>query len=154
LNRAEEIIQSQSKSVGQKLIVMSTDWCGLSRHVKHLHTLQQGDKCNTLSITIPLYIDKNSTVTQGFHWHYQPELYPKITYTSSERMERLDRKYTKADIPRDDIGSVKFDGSRTIHYIDNTPHLYLWVVCDAVEFLSDEPVVGLTVKSHTYNSGV
>ncbi len=149
LNKIDDIINSETKSVGQKFIIMSTNWCGKSRHFKHLHTLLQGDKCNTFSVVLPIYIDPNQLhESHGFYWHHQSELYPRITYTSGDRMEKVDREYVKSAIPKESITSLSFDSSRTIHYIDNTPHLYLWVVCDAVEFMTDRPINGVHFRRH------
>lgn len=145
LDKSDLIIKNNTKSVGQKFIIMSTDWCGKSRHFKHLHTLIQGDRCNTFSVAIPLYIDESVNSSHCFYWHYQPQLYPKITYTSGDRMEKVDREYTKSELSKDSITSLVFDSSRTIHYIDNTPHLYLWIVCDAVEFESTELLTSLKI---------
>lgn len=148
LASVDKIIRDNTASVGQKFIIMSTDWCGKNRHFKHLHTLLQGDRCNTFSVVIPLYIDESSETAHNFHWHYQPELYPRITYTSGDRMEKVNREYSRTELPKNSISSLKFDSSRTIHYIDNTPHLYIWVVCDAVEFESTDLITGLNIKKH------
>lgn len=148
LEKAFELIKENTVSHKQMVLIMSSNWNGSKRHFKHLHTLLQGDRCNTFSLVFPLYIDENSDENHGFYWHYQKELYPKITYTSGERMEKVQREYRKTELAKSSITSLKFDSSRSIHYIDTTPHLYLWVVCDAVDFGETDIIEGLHAKIH------
>lgn len=150
IKKCISIIESQTKKVDQLFLIMSTNWCGKSRHVKHLHTLLQRnpDRCITLSLPIPLYIDENSSDYHKFFWNYRDNLYPKITYTSQERMEKIDVEYSSFDIPKTQQCSLLFDSSRTLHYINNTNHLYLWLVCDAVYFDDRDIVNGCEIKIH------
>jgi hypothetical protein len=149
--RAIEIINKETTSANQIFLIMSTNWCGKPRHFKHIHTLIQDNpqRCITLSVPIPLYIDETDKGYHHFHWHYQPMLYPKITYTSAERMEKINREYISMQVPKNSTSSILFDSSRTIHYIDNSSHLYLWVVADGVELLNNQTEVnGLQIKLH------
>lgn len=147
ISRALEIIDNETESTGPILIIMSNNSDGSKRHFKHLHTLLQGDRCNTLSVVLPLHIDSEEQETHGFWWHYQEDLYPKITYTSAERMEKVQRDYTKTELSRKHISVLKFDSARAIHYINTTANLYLWVVCDAAVFKDGKTKLeGLHVK--------
>lgn len=150
INNVLNIIRQQTEKVDQIFLIMSTSWCGKSRHVKHLHTLLQRnpDRCITLSFPVPLYIDKDSDEYHQFFWHYNNSLYPKITYTSQDRMEKINVEYTSYTIPKRYQCSLLFDSARTIHYINNTPHLYLWVVCDAVYLKDRNMVNGCEIKIH------
>lgn len=151
ISKALEIIEQNTKSLDYIFLILSTDWCGPARHVKHIHTLLQDNPQRniTFSVPIPLYIDTNDPVYHKFYWNYRETLYPKITYTSHERMEKVKVEYSSIDIPKFSYSSLLFDSSRSIHYIDNTPHMYLWVVCDAVELLDDTKLVnGVHIKTH------
>jgi hypothetical protein len=150
INRCIDIINEITESVDQIFLIMSTNWSGKERHFKHIHTLLQNDpqRCITLSFPIPLFIDENSETYHKFYWYYQPNLFPKITYTSQNRMERLKVEYTSVDIPKKSISSLLFDSSRMPHYIDNTDHLYLWLVCDAVKMKDAITHSGLKLDLH------
>ena len=151
INKALGIIEQNTKSVDYIFLILSTDWCGKKRHVKHIHTLLQDNPQRniTFSVPIPLYIDNEHPVYHKFYWNYRETLYPKITYTSHDRMEKINVEYSSIDIPKLSYSSLLFDSSRSIHYIDNTPHMYLWVVCDAVELLDNTKLVnGIHIKTH------
>lgn len=150
INRVVDIINNTTESVEQIFLIMSTNWCGSSRHVKHIHTLLQKDpqRCITLSFPIPLYINPDEPAYHKFYWHYQDELFPKITYTSHVRMEKINVEYSSVDIPKENLMSLKFDSARSPHWIDNTGHLYLWVVCDAVTYADSILQPGLKLDLH------
>lgn len=150
LDKINNILENHIISYKYGFLIMSTDWCGKKRHIKHLHTLIQDNpqRCITMSFPIPLWIDTNSDKFHNFYWYYQDQLYPKITYTSSARMEKISRSYSAINIPKYNISSLLFDSSRTIHYIDNSPHLYLWVVCDGVELMSRNMINGVEIRVH------
>jgi hypothetical protein len=151
LNHANKIIDELITDSQYKFLIMSTDWCGASRHFRHVHTLIQKEplRCETLSITIPLYLDPNYTDHHKFRWHYQPMLYPKIVYADHTRMEKIQREYTAIEISKTEFSSLKFDSSRCIHYIDNTPDLYLWFVCDGVTWKNSTNIIkGVHVELH------
>jgi hypothetical protein len=134
IEKAEMIINEKTVSVQQKFLIMSSNWCGKSRHFKHIHTLLQNNpqRCITLSITLPLYVDPQEQSFHTFNWYTQPNLFPRITYTSQKRMERLQVPYTPVAISTTKAMSLVFDSSRSPHWINNTGHLVLWVVCDGV----------------------
>lgn len=150
LQKCMDIINNMTESVGQIFLIMSTNWCGKKRHFKHIHTLLQNDpqRCITLSLPIPLFVDENDSTYHKFNWYYQPNLFPKITYTSQNRMEKINVEYTSVDIPKNSLSSLLFDSSRMPHYIDNTNHLYLWVVCDAVVIKEKISHTGLKLDLH------
>jgi hypothetical protein len=152
LNYAESVMSSLIENTQYIFLIMSTNWCGVSRHFKHVHTLLQSDppRCHTLSITIPLYIEKECSDYHKFRWHYQPNLYPSIVYADHTRMEKIERDYTAIEISKTQFSSLLFDSSRCIHYIDNTPHLYLWFVCDGVILKGDRQsnINGVQVGLH------
>jgi hypothetical protein len=151
LSHAEKIMNEIVKDSQYIFLIMSTNWCGAGRHFKHVHTLIQKDppRCNTLSITIPLYIDPEHSVYHKFRWHYQPELYSAIVYADHTRMEKIERDYTSLEISKTEFSSILFDSSRCIHYIDNTPHLYLWFVCDGVTTHDNSKMLnGIQVELH------
>lgn len=149
ISKALSIIKEKTKSYQYIFFILSTNLCGKKRHVKHLHTILQKDPPRniTFSIPIPLYIDDEYKDSHKFYWHYTKNLYPKITYTSHVRMENLNVTYNYIDIPKK-ISSLLFDSTRTIHYIDNTPHMYLWVVCDGVELHDRNCVEGVELISY------
>lgn len=150
INRVVDIINEKTESVEQIFLIMSTNWCGASRHVKHIHTLVQKDpqRCITLSFPIPLYIDPGDSTHHKFYWYYKSELYPKITYTSHLRMEKINCEYSSVDIPKTNLMSLLFDSARSPHWIDNTNHMYLWVVCDAVTYRDSVLQSGLKLDLH------
>jgi len=150
IDKSLTLLKQETERVDQIFLIMSTNWCGKSRHVKHLHTLLQRnpDRCLTMSFPIPLYIDESCSNNHNFFWNYRNELYPKITYTSQDRMEKLNVEYSSFSIPKTQQCSILFDSSRTVHYIDNTPHLYLWLVADAVYIKNKDMINGCEIKIH------
>jgi hypothetical protein len=134
LDKARQIIDAKVSSAQQKFLIMSSNWCGKSRHFKHIHTLIQNNpqRCITLSLTLPLYVDEDENTPHTFSWYSQSELFPKITYTSQRRMEKLQVPYEHVSISTSKIMSLVFDSSRSPHWINNTGHLILWIVCDGV----------------------
>jgi hypothetical protein len=151
LDHANNIIDEQIISCKYKFLIMSTIWCGASRQGRHVHTLIQQDppRCETLSVTIPLYLDPEFTDHHKFRWHYQRDIYPRIVYADHTRMDKIQRDYTAIEISKHEFSSLKFDGSRSVHWIDNTPDLYLWVVCDGVTWRHSTDIIkGVHVELH------
>lgn len=143
-----KIVNSKAKSVVQIFTIMTTLWCGKSKHFKHIHPLIQKDRCITWSFPIPLYIDPNSPKSR-FYWTSQSDLFPKITYTSQRRMEKINAEYNAIEIPTDKQMSLLFDAARVPHWIDNTGHLYLWMVFEGVEMRDGHvPVTDMTLDMH------
>lgn len=134
LARSQEIIDKYTESYQYSFLILSTAWCGKPRHVKHLHTILQDNPQRTLtfSVAMPLYLVEDAEEHHKFYWNYRDELYPKITYTSHQRTEKFKVNYTSIDMSKSSVSSMAFDSARCLHFIDNTPHMYLWVVCDAV----------------------
>lgn len=152
LDKVMCIVNSKVKSVQKTFLIMSSNWCGKKRQFKHIHTLLQNDpqRCITMSFPIPLYIDKTADEYHKFYWSYRETLFPKITYTSHNRMENISVEYTSIDVPKNNLLSITFDSARSPHWIDNTSHLYLWFVCDAVVFKNEEDYSSL--KLNLYNN--
>lgn len=148
IDKALNILNEKTKSANQIFLIMSTNWCGQARHTKHLHTILQKDpeRCITMSIVIPLYIDPSEVEKHKFYWYYNNDLYPRITYTSQERVERLDINYQELVIDQSHYNCLLFDSARTPHYINNTKNLYLWIVADAVITKDDSIPSSLQVE--------
>lgn len=149
INKALSIVKENTKSYKYIFFILSTNLCGKDRHVKHLHTIIQNDPQRniTFSVPIPLYIDETNIEHHKFYFSYDKQLFPKITYTSHIRMENLNVHYDCINVPKK-LSSLLFDSARTVHYIDNTSHMYLWLVCDGVELYDKNMVEGVKLTCY------
>ena len=136
LDAVEHYIAQFVDSVHTTFLTFSTNVTGAGIGVKHLHPLMNKDRCNVWSFCIPLYInsdhlDKNP----GFFMTSQENIFPPRWYLDYDRIKSANYRYSSFQIPLDDkVFSIRFDGSRSPHYIDYQPHVFVWFVFDGVEF--------------------
>jgi hypothetical protein len=58
------------------------------------------------------------------------------------RVKAANYNYSSHKVPLDNkVYSIRFDGSRSPHYIDYKPHVFVWFVFDGVVYkdLRDQP---------------
>lgn len=116
-------------------ITFSTNITGAKLGVQHLHPLMNGDRCNVWSFSVPLYLDSESLDNHKFWYSWKKELFPPRYYVDYERIKKEEIKFNDFGLPTNGhVFSIQFDGSRTPHYIDYTPHLYAWFVLDGVTY--------------------
>ena len=136
LNAVEDYIAQYVNSAHTTFLTFSTDVTGANIGVKHLHPLMNRDRCNVWSFCLPLYInpdhlDKNPE----FCVTSQQDPFPPRWYLDYDRIKSANYNYGSYKVPLDDkVYSIRFDGSRSPHYIDYKPHVFVWFVFDGVEF--------------------
>lgn len=124
--------------VGAKntFLTFSTDVTGAQSGAKHLHPLMNGTKCNVWSFCIPLYIDESHMDKNPQFWiTSQEDLFPARWYLDYDRIKSKNYNYGNFTVPLDNkVFSLRFDGTRSPHYIDYKPHVFVWFVFDGVEY--------------------
>lgn len=150
MNWVEDYVNERTIAYQSSFLIMSSDWCGFKNNMKHVHPIvQRGpDRCIVWSFPIPIYIDHTSTDRHAFSWSSQAELFPKIVYMSHRRMRELSVDYNRAEVPKDGkLINYIFDAARVPHWIDFTPHMYIWMVFEGVDFdrsfMAKDPITNL-----------
>lgn len=142
LNSVEDYIAQYITAAHTTFLTFSTDITGATLGVKHLHPLMNKDRCNVWSFGIPLYIDTDCHESPEFAYTSQEDLFPARWYLDYERIKAKNYHYGSFKVPLDDkIFSIRFDGSRSPHYIDYKKHVFVWFVFDGVEYKdsTDQP---------------
>lgn len=136
LESVENYIAQFVESAQSTFLTFSTNITGAQIGVKHLHSLMNKDRCNVWSFCIPLYIDnEHLDKNPGFYLTSQTELFPKRWYIDYSRIKAANFTYGSFNVPlHDKVFSIRFDGSRSPHYINYTPHVFVWFVFDGVEY--------------------
>lgn len=132
----ENYVAEYIASANTTFLTFSTNITGAQLGVKHLHPLMNGNKCNVWSFCIPLYIDPNHMDQHPQFWiTSQDELFPTRWYLDYDRIKSKNFNYGNFTVPLDNkVFSLRFDGSRSPHYIDYKPHVFVWLVFDGVTY--------------------
>lgn len=135
LKRIEEYVKLRVKGVHHTFLTLSYDQSESTQLIKHVHYPIQSDpdRCIVWSFCIPLHVQKGAASDHCFFWSAQENLYPKTTYVSINRMRKIERNFSKLILPVDQVTSLYFDASRTVHYTNNTKGMYLWFVFEGVD---------------------
>lgn len=130
----ENYLSQYIESANTSFLTFSTNITDAQLGVKHLHPLLNKDKCNVWSFCIPLYIDSEHLDKCPQFWYTsQNELFPTRWYLDYDRIKSRNFDYGNFTIPLSDkVFSIRFDGSRSPHYIDYKPHVFVWLVIDGV----------------------
>jgi hypothetical protein len=143
LDAVENYVSQYITKAHTTFLTFSTDVTGASIGVKHLHPLMNGDRCNVWSFCLPLYIDSaHMDKNPEFCITSQENTFPPRWYLDYDRIKAADYNYGSYKVPLDNkVYSIRFDGSRSPHYIDYKPHVFVWFVFDGVEYkdLQDRP---------------
>lgn len=136
LKAVENYVSQYIDQAQSTFLTFSTDVSGAKIGVKHLHPLMNGQSCNVWSFCIPLYINDDHLDQNPQFWiTSQEELFPARWYLDYDRIKKKNFRYGNFSVPLDDkIFSLRFDGSRSPHYIDYKPHVFVWFVFDGVTY--------------------
>lgn len=138
----EDYISERIVSAKATFLTFSTNVSGASLGVQHLHPLMNHDRCDVSTFGIPLYVKQDSPAP-GFFYTSQEHTFPTRWYVDYKRIKAQNYKYASFQLPLNDkILNLRFDGTRSPHYIDYKDHVYVWFVFDGVVYKNplDQPV--------------
>ena len=141
LRYIEEYMKTKIVSAKVTFLTFSTNVQGAQMGVQHLHPKMNGDRCDVCTFGIPLYI-KEGADAPGFLYTSQEDMFPARWYLDYKRIKTQNYKYASFKLPLDEkILNLRFDGTRSPHYIDYKDHVYVWFVFDGVVYKdpSDQP---------------
>lgn len=141
LRYIERYVSRSIESAKVTFLTFSTNVQGAKMGVQHLHPKMNGDRCDVCTFGIPLYI-KQGSEAPGFLYTSQEDMFPARWYVDYKRIKSQNYKYASFQLPLDEkILNLRFDGTRSPHYIDYKDHVYVWFVFDGVVYKdpADQP---------------
>ncbi len=140
-SQIEEYVSQHIVSAKATFLTFSTNVSGATLGVQHLHPFMNQDRCDVTTFGIPLYIKKGADAP-GFFYTSQSTTFPTRWYVDYKRIKAQNYSYASFTLPLDEkVLNLRFDGSRSPHFIDYKDHVYVWFVFDGVVYKdpTDQP---------------